>query len=170
MATFDAAPTHLKFLEATVTYLDPQDPYHVDVLNIIQFCDVWLALESREAPSWCLHPQKGLEQKAQLRLSGSPYSGEFDLLVATEAWRDPEQVSSNLGQLPESDTFYRCRFNSALSARTLHFGLFRAAESGLLSVVTPGIIANYAKAVDYNSESAQKVTSNLEGFEPMKGK
>src|SRR6185369_10043502 len=47
----DAARTHLRFLEATVTKLDPQKPYHIDVLNIIRFCDVWLALESGEAPS-----------------------------------------------------------------------------------------------------------------------
>lgn len=166
----DAARTHLRFLEATVTKLDPQKPYHVDVLNIIRFCDVWLALESGEAPSRSLQPQMSLEQEAQLNPSGSPYSGEFDISVRTENSRAPEQVSDNLHKLPESDTIYPCRFNSSITDRRSHFGLLRAAASGLLSVVTPGMIENYVKAVDYISESAHKETANLEDFEPMIGK
>jgi hypothetical protein len=166
----DAARTHLKFLQATVTILDSKNPYHVDVLNIIRFCDVWLALDSGEAPSLSLHPQMRLEHDAQLSLSGSPYPGEFHRSVGTEDPRVPEQVGNNLRQFPEPDTFHPCRFNSAITERRSHFGLFRAAESGLLSVVTAGVIANYVEAVDYISESVQKETANLEEFEPMIGK
>lgn len=147
-----ASGTHLKFLEATVTELDTHIPYHVDLLSIVRFCDVWLALESGRAPSLVLHPQPKQEDETQLNSLESQTSCVNDHPARPEDSRAHNHAFS---------------LDPAIPDQRSHSGLIQAATSGLLRTVTPEIIAKYANAVDFVSESARKETATLDDFQPL---